>query len=71
MNTFLSKGGGYSAEQGTQPQTIGYPLADSPAGMLAWIYEKLVLWTDGYLWDDDEGARSASHSAITYTMYLR
>lgn len=23
--------------------------------MLAWIYEKLVNWTDGYQWEDDEG----------------
>lgn len=31
---------GYFALQMTQPQTIGYPLADSPAGQAAWIYEK-------------------------------
>jgi len=28
----------YSALQGTRPQTIGYSLADSPAGLAAWIY---------------------------------
>ncbi|KAJ7811013.1 Alpha/Beta hydrolase protein [Mycena olivaceomarginata] len=27
---------------------------DSPVGLLAWIYEKLVAWTDKYPWDDDE-----------------
>ena len=48
-------GRGYSAEQSTQPQTLGYGLADSPVGLLAWIYEKLVRWTDDYKWDDDEG----------------
>lgn len=42
-------------EQSTQPQTLGYSLADSPVGLLAWIYEKLVNWTDGYKWSDDEG----------------
>lgn len=47
---------GYNNEHSTQPQTIGYSLADSPVGLLAWIYEKLVNWTDGYKWDDDEGA---------------
>ncbi len=52
---FRAKGSGYSAEQSTQPQTLGYSLADSPVGLLAWIYEKLVNWTDGYPWDDDEG----------------
>jgi hypothetical protein len=46
---------GYSAEQSTQPQTLGYALADSPAGLLAWIYEKLHRWTDEYPWTDDEG----------------
>uniref|UniRef100_A0A0W0FK69 Epoxide hydrolase N-terminal domain-containing protein n=2 Tax=Moniliophthora roreri TaxID=221103 RepID=A0A0W0FK69_MONRR len=49
-----TKGFGYFYEQSTQPQTIGYSLADSPVGLLAWIYEKLVTWTDAYPWDDDE-----------------
>ncbi|KAJ7754223.1 Alpha/Beta hydrolase protein [Mycena maculata] len=45
---------GYFNEQATKPQTLGYSLTDSPAGLLAWIYEKLVAWTDKYPWDDDE-----------------
>ncbi|KAF4617644.1 hypothetical protein D9613_005859 [Agrocybe pediades] len=45
---------GYFTQQSTQPQTLGYSLADSPVGLLAWIYEKLVGWTDDYKWDDDE-----------------
>lgn len=52
---FTEQGIGYYAEQTTQPQTLGYGLADSPAGLLAWIYEKLVNWTDNYPWEDDEG----------------
>jgi pimeloyl-ACP methyl ester carboxylesterase len=32
--------------QGTRPQTIGQSLADSPAGLLAWIVEKFQEWTD-------------------------
>ncbi|KAH9035733.1 alpha/beta-hydrolase [Lactarius pseudohatsudake] len=47
-------GRGYSAEQSTKPQTLGFSLADSPVGLLAWIYEKLVTWTDAYPWTDDE-----------------
>jgi epoxide hydrolase len=39
-------GSGYSAEHGTRPQTIGYALTDSPAGLCAWIVEKLWAWTD-------------------------
>ena len=37
---------GYSKEQSTRPQTIGTSLADSPAGLAAWIYEKFHDWTD-------------------------
>jgi epoxide hydrolase len=37
---------GYSAEQSTKPQTIGYSLVDSPAGLAAWIVEKFRSWTD-------------------------
>ncbi|CCM06913.1 uncharacterized protein FIBRA_09225 [Fibroporia radiculosa] len=51
---FQEKGSGYYKEQSTQPQTLGYSLADSPVGLLAWIYEKLVNWTDSYPWEDDE-----------------
>ena len=51
---WLKNGRGYSAEQGTQPQTLGCALADSPAGLLAWLYEKLMVWSDDYPWDDDE-----------------
>ena len=37
---------GYSKEQATRPQTIGYALVDSPAALCAWIVEKLWTWTD-------------------------
>lgn len=37
---------GYAREQATRPQTIGYDLADSPAGQALWIYEKFHDWTD-------------------------
>jgi epoxide hydrolase len=37
---------GYSAEQATKPQTIGYSLVDSPTGLCAWIVEKFWTWTD-------------------------
>ncbi|KAH9035725.1 alpha/beta-hydrolase [Lactarius pseudohatsudake] len=49
-----SHGMGYFAEQSTKPQTLGFSLADSPVGLLAWIYEKLVTLTDAYPWTDDE-----------------
>ena len=37
---------GYSKQQSTRPQTIGYALTDSPVGQLAWILEKFQAWTD-------------------------
>jgi pimeloyl-ACP methyl ester carboxylesterase len=37
---------GYSGQQSTRPQTLGYGLADSPAGQCAWIVEKFRAWTD-------------------------
>ena len=37
---------GYSKQQATRPQTLGYGLVDSPAGQAAWIIEKFWAWTD-------------------------
>ena len=37
---------GYSKQQSTRPQTLGYGLVDSPAGQAAWIVEKFWSWTD-------------------------
>ncbi len=39
-------GAGYSKQQATRPQTLGYGLADSPMGQAAWIMEKFYEWTD-------------------------
>jgi pimeloyl-ACP methyl ester carboxylesterase len=39
-------GTGYSQQQSTRPQTLGYGLADSPAGQAAWVLEKFFAWTD-------------------------
>jgi len=47
MATHAESGMGYSGQQSTRPQTLGYGLADSPAGQLAWIVEKFWAWTDG------------------------
>ena len=37
---------GYSTVHRTRPQTIGYALTDSPAGLAAWITEKVMSWSD-------------------------
>jgi pimeloyl-ACP methyl ester carboxylesterase len=39
-------GTGYSKQQSTRPQTLGYGLVDSPVGQLAWVVEKFWAWTD-------------------------
>jgi len=39
-------GAGYSKQQSTRPQTLGYALVDSPMGQAAWIVEKFYEWTD-------------------------
>lgn len=54
--------------QSTKPQTIGYSLADSPVGLLAWIYEKLINWVDDYPWTDDEGLLTVLYTRHALTV---
>jgi pimeloyl-ACP methyl ester carboxylesterase len=39
LDTFYRKNRAYSVMMGTRPQTIGYALTDSPAGLAAWMYD--------------------------------
>lgn len=50
---FLNRGAHFSATEGayaalhsTKPQTLAFALADSPAGLAAWIVEKFHAWVD-------------------------
>jgi microsomal epoxide hydrolase len=43
---YMENESGYAKIQGTKPQTIGYLLDDSPAGLAAWIVEKFRTWSD-------------------------
>lgn len=43
---WLEDDGAYGHVQGTRPQTLAYALNDSPAGLAAWILEKLQEWSD-------------------------
>ncbi|QLY33232.1 epoxide hydrolase family protein [Nocardia huaxiensis] len=45
IERFMAEGSGYFRIQGTRPHTLGFALADSPAGQLAWIAEKFQEWT--------------------------
>jgi pimeloyl-ACP methyl ester carboxylesterase len=46
LEHWLKEEAGYIAIQGTRPQTLAYGLTDSPAGLAAWIVEKLRNWSD-------------------------
>ena len=43
---FMKRGAAYQEIQGKNPQTLGYGLTDSPAGLAGWIVEKFREWTD-------------------------
>ena len=46
MQHYQEKDSGYSKQQSTRPQSLGYGLVDSPAGQAGWILEKFWSWTD-------------------------
>ncbi len=46
MQFYQEHDSGYSKQQSTRPQTLGYGLADSPSGQAAWILEKFYQWMD-------------------------
>ena len=43
---WMEKEGAYDHLQATKPQTLGYGLNDSPAGLAAWLVEKYRSWSD-------------------------
>lgn len=45
LDTFYRNSSGYADMMVTRPQTIGYSLVDSPAGLAAWMYDKFATWT--------------------------
>ena len=46
LRDFDTEMSGYFQQQSTRPQTLGYALTDSPAGLLGWIVEKFKEWTN-------------------------
>ena len=46
MEYYQDHDSGYSKQQSTRPQTVGYGLCDSPVGQMAWILEKYWAWMD-------------------------
>jgi microsomal epoxide hydrolase len=43
---FVNTKQAYALEQGTRPATLGFVLSHNPVGLLAWIGEKFLAWTD-------------------------
>jgi len=56
-----------NAIQSTKPQTLGYALNDSPAGLAAWILEKWRSWSDCH--GDLESAFSRDFLLTVVTLY--
>ncbi|GAA2626165.1 epoxide hydrolase family protein [Paractinoplanes durhamensis] len=46
--------GAYAAMHRTKPQTAAVGLTDSPAGLAAWIVEKMRSWSDGSFFTEDQ-----------------
>ncbi|MDM0033648.1 epoxide hydrolase [Variovorax sp. J22P271] len=45
LSSFFARNAAYGAMMVTRPQTVGYGLTDSPAGLAAFMYEKITEWT--------------------------
>ena len=45
VREWTAEEGGYMHEHATKPATLGAGLSDSPAGLAAWIGEKVVAWS--------------------------
>jgi pimeloyl-ACP methyl ester carboxylesterase len=45
VEAWTAEEGGYAHEHATKPATLGAALSDTPAGLAAWIAEKVVAWS--------------------------
>ncbi len=61
--------GGSNHLQRTKPQTVGFALADSPAGQAAWIYEKFQSKTDNHGLAEDALSTDDMLDAISLYWY--
>jgi pimeloyl-ACP methyl ester carboxylesterase len=71
--TFTTSGNAYFLEQATRPQTIGYPLLDSPVALAAWLldhdtdsYHKI---TRAFLDDEPAGHLTRDQIVDNITLY--
>ena len=61
--------GGSNHLQGSRPETVGFALADSPAGQAAWIYEKFQSKTDNQGLAEDAIGRDAMLDTISLSWF--
>ena len=54
QNWFVTTNTAYNQTQCTKTRTLGFMLHDSPIAMLAWMSDKLFLWSDDYPWTPTE-----------------
>jgi pimeloyl-ACP methyl ester carboxylesterase len=67
LDNLYKKGGGYAAMMVTRPETVGFALADSPAGQAAWMYDKFADWT--YSGGEPEKALTRDEMLDDITLY--
>jgi len=67
MKKLYTKGGGYAGMMVTRPQTLGYGLSDSPAGLAALFYDKFADWT--YSGGDPERSLTKDQMLDDITLY--
>ena len=67
VEAWTAEEGGYAHEHATKPATLGVALSDSPAGLAAWIGEKIIAWSS--LRPDGTPAFDRELLLATLTMY--
>ena len=66
VEAWTSEEGGYAHEHATKPSTLGAALSDSPAGLAAWIGEKVVAWSS----TRPDGAEAFDRELLLSTLTL-
>jgi len=67
LTALYTLGSGYAGIMVTRPQTLGYGLSDSPAGLAAWFYDKFADWT--YTSGNPEAALTRDEMLDDITLY--
>jgi pimeloyl-ACP methyl ester carboxylesterase len=64
--TWMAEEGGYMHEHATKPATLAASISDSPAGLAAWIGEKVVAWSS----DRVDGTSAFDRDLLLSTLTL-